>query len=394
MTPMDRAKFLWNTEVEVERRKEVRELLEIYQHDWKDQLRQRVQALFSPQIAEQLFLKTDVSMNLLRWVADELAQIYAVSPKRKFVAKKEDLNPPNQQELDDALGWYEGGGKLDLALDRAAKLTFALREVLIRPHVTDRRLSLEILTPENVLVLPHPLDYTEIEAILVRLDEYRFGFWEKDRFVELNSSLSPTIEETNKYKTIPYIVCHAAFPTTKFWQHSEANALKEATLSACVGLTDHAHLRHHQSFKQIVVNTDDLESTAKTQLLDPSGIIHLRGNSSATLLDLQADLDKHLNSVLEQAGAILALYGIRPEQLRGTLDASSGFALSIKMLGTIKAWKAQRKLWTVWEKNLWEKTRQIASKNGVSLPICDLEIEFQSLIGEDLNDSSDKRIFD
>lgn len=387
MTPLERAKFLWNTEVEVERRKEVRELLEMYQHDWKEQLKHRVQALFSPQIAEQLFLKTDISMNLLRWVSDELAQIYAVSPKRKFVARKEDPNPPTQQELDAALDWYEDGGKLDLALDRAAKMTFALREVLIRPHVADKRLSLEILTPENVLVLPHPLDYTEIEAILVRLDEFRFGFWEKNSFVELNAALSPVVEEANKYKTIPYVVCHAAFPSMRFWHQFESNALKEATLTACVGLTDHAHLRHLQSFKQIVVTADKLDDTASTQLLDPSGIIHLKGNATATVLDLQAELDKHLNSVIEQAGAILALYGIRPEQLRGTLDASSGFALSIKMLGTIKAWKAQRKVWEVWEKKLWEKTRVVASKNGVDLPICDLEIEFQSLIGEDLNNS-------
>jgi hypothetical protein len=380
------ARLLWHSVEEMRRREQVKELREIYTHDWRDQLRLRIQALFSPQIAEQLFLKADTSLNLLRWVADELAQIYAVKPKRRLVAKKEDPHPPSQEQCDDALRWYEGDGRLDLALDRAAKMCFALREIVIRPHVSDNCLSLEILSPENLMVIPNPHDYTKLRSILVRLDEYRFGFWEDDRFVELNASLSNPQSEANKYRTIPYLVCHASFPVASFWHEFEALALKEATISACVGLTDHAHLRHLQSFKQIYVITDKLEDTAKTMLLDPSGIIHLRGNSSCGLLDLQADLDKHLDSVLEQAGAILSLYGIRPEQLRGTLDASSGFALSIKLLGTIKAWKAQRRVWEVWEKALWEKTQRIAGACGVSLPVCDLEIEFQSILGEDFND--------
>lgn len=358
---------LWNSESEKKRKRETQQVFQIYLQDWKYLVREHLRRLFSEELVIQLTPKINTSLNLLKWVVDELSQIYTKEPDRSL--EKPDKEP--------ALKLYEAKGELNLALDRATRVCFALRELVIRPHRTTRGVSLELITPDRVSVLSSEEDLTKIKAIAIQLNETQIAVWTDTHFYSCGNAFEVEKEQPNPYGVIPYMVAHASFPAMKFWHHEESFGLRDLTLSTAIALTDHAHLRHLQSFKQIWIKADETDEGIQEVVLDPSRILRLQGNASVGTIDLTTDLQKHLDSILGEAAAGVALWGLRHEQLKGTLDVSSGVALSLKMINQIKIWDKQRRIWQVWEDQLWKLSNRIFLRDQNP---GDLFVEFDELL--------------
>jgi hypothetical protein len=113
----------WNNSADQNRRAVVKELVDIYSHSWQYLLEERINARFLEQNAEKLRLVADTSINLLRWVTDEIAAIYSAPLSRTVNGSSEGLEP------------YTSGGLLDEFLDQACKWTYFCREAAIRPLV-------------------------------------------------------------------------------------------------------------------------------------------------------------------------------------------------------------------------------------------------------------------
>lgn len=373
--------LLW--QADVLRRREVWELLQIYRQEWRDLLLDRMREIFSPEVFQILHPKTDISLNLLRWAVDELAGIYAEPVSRTL-------------EGEDAPALYTKN--LDVALDAASRMAFLCRTVFVRPLWFDGEMFLDVVTPDRVSVLPSRNKPGAIDCLMLHIpfdamDVYlppsspsvrlrRYAVWTKDSHFILDESFAPLPLKDNPanknfYGRIPYLAIHLGYPTTSFWTHQEMRGLRDATYRAAIHMTDHNHLRQMQSFKQLVLTgTPESKDWAKL-ILDPGKAIHLKGQGTADVLDLQADLGQHLDTLLTGAAAVLNLYGIRPDAVKGTIDASSGYALSLKMQGQQKVWSSLRRIWEAAERELYDLARVTASvDSGLTLPSGPLRVAF------------------
>lgn len=365
----------WSCAEETKRRERAQELYDIFRKDWRHLLKKRLCELYTPQTWEKLRLQIDTSINILRWAADEIAAIYSQSPTRTLEGLEE--------QSDKILQPYVYDGQLDLALDQACRLTWALREAAIRPLVVmepEPHVVLDVIPPSKLTVFPNPLDPVDIIAIIIQMSDQRWHYWDREVYLEMDPSFNVVDMRENPYKLIPYIVAHAAYPVRGFWHEDEAQELLEATYNVGIAQTEWNHLRRLQSFKQVWVSADNQDDHLPALLMDPAAAIALRGAAQIGTLDLQADLSTQLDTILKKAEAALVPYGLRPEQIRGTLDAASGYALSIKLLGQERAWGRQRRVWTVWESKLWEVARSVLEvQAGICLPKNKLLIDWAEI---------------
>lgn len=371
---------------EVSRIAQTIELLDIYHHRWKPYLRDRLKAIFSPQGWEKIRLHQDTSLNLLRWAVDELACIYSEPAKRSIEGKDAQ-----------AIELYEQGGRLDATLDQAARLLFLCRNLFIRPFVRGKKIVLDLVTPDRVHVIPSRFDPEAIDAIAVKLPVMpwerltasapMWAFWTTEEFCYLTAGFTLYGEiKPNPYGVIPYLPCHASYPSSAFWQYYDSFGLREATYSAAMAMTDHAQLRHIQSFKQLVIAGTPEGKDWASMITDPTNAIHIKGDGRAEVLDMQADLPEHIDAILTSAAARLNMYGLRPDAVRGTLDASSGYALKIKERGKARVWGTQQRAWQLIEAQLYDLTCRVAEVDGMgafSLPRGLLEVEHADLLQVD-----------
>lgn len=335
------------------------------QGDWRDWLRERILAQFLPENAAKLLVRANTDLNLLAWITNEIAQIYATPPKRTWA------------------GGVKVGGvgiEVDMALDAACKYAYALGEVALRPRFVSGRVLVDAIPPDRFDYCTSPDDPLKIEWICIENTRPTIGetqtwrIWTDRHVATLRSGwvLDKDSIRLNPYGVVPYVVAHRHYPHWGLWQASASDGLVEATLYAGVALTDHAHLRHHQSYKQIVIRSDQDAQQQAMLASDPASAITVRGTGGAEVLDMQADLLGHLNSLLSRIELTLQQYGIRPEVIRGTLDAASGYALSIKLGAQQRQWEQQRLLWELWEKRLWEiGARTVPADHGPGLPALD-----------------------
>lgn len=317
------------------------------QGEWREWLIERIISQFLPENAGKLMVRANTDLNLLAWITAELAQVYATPPERTWVGGVEV----------DAVGV-----EVDMALDMAARYAYALGEVALRPRWVGGRVLIDAIPPDRFDYCACPDDPLQLEWILIentrpgpfRQEEWRL--WTPRHVATLDGGLviRDGAVQPNPYGVVPYVVAHRHYPHFGRWQATHADGLVEATLYAGVALTDHAHLRHHQSYKQLVIRSDQGAEQQAKLASDPASAITVRGSGGAEVLDMQADLKGHLDSLVSRIEMTLQQYGIRPEVVRGTLDASSGYALSIKLGAQQRVWEQHRQLWELWERQLWQ----------------------------------------
>lgn len=359
---IERATFqeLWDNDHQ--RRDAVKDLLSIYDHDWSLMLQDKIRENFAPQNQKRMFSKLDTSLNLLRWSSDTLAPIYCEGVKRSIEG----------DETAD-LSVYEADGLLNLTLDRASRLLFAVRELVLRPIVNEvtGQIMVDIITPDQCSVIRHPDNPLRLTGLVYQTQGGDFIVWTEDDHKVFDAGWvekrKPDGEPyVNDYGIIPFVLAHAVFPDRGTWHEKDANGLKAATLNLGMAKTDYNHKRHLQSHKQMVfTGVGNQSGVGKKAASDPSYAILLKDQgASASVLDLQGNLGEHLNSIINDAAQTLSLYGINPGAVKGSLDASSGYALSIKLTDTERVWKQQRTLWEAWERQLYEVSRRVVEVDG------------------------------
>lgn len=327
----------------------------MYENDWYKILEQEVLRQFTREVAERLMIQADTSINIFRWAVDQLCAIYSRPVQRQIEGEDLEMMP-----------------RLDQVFSLSSRLTYGLGETLIRPVWTeDRGWHSWLMPPERWTVIPDPSDKSKVILLYIEFPSKegsgvsRRELWTAENYWPLDSNWNPIIEEstegnTNPYGVIPWIVTHAEYPTTCFWSDSFSRSLAEAALQFGVAVSDWNNLRHTQSFKQLALKTSDSKQTKKhTRTMgDPASIIVLSGqNDSASVLDYQVDLKSHLDAIFYKAQSTLAMKGITPSLIRSSLDASSGYALKLKMHGQELVWEQQRLLWDLWEEEFWDVAR-------------------------------------
>ena len=357
----------------------------MYQHDWTDQLKVEILRLFLAQNAEKLNVRADTTLNMMRSVIDELAAIYSRPVSRRIGETELVLS-----------------AEVDMAFDLATKWTFCMGETLIRPLWLGDRIGVDVVPRDRFHAIPDPRDRMKLRVALI---EHRnrdgrtskIELWTDDVAVMVDASFkvlprldaegNPLLDAegkpdvSNPYGRIPWLVAHNRYPSSGFWDDTESDALVAASLAIGVGMTDHAHLRHLQSYKQLAIRTDGKKGSSIAKLAsDPASVLLLRGAAAnAQVLDMQADLRGHLDTLLTAADQVFHSYGIRPDVVKGTKMALSGYALELKLHKQQMVWERLRNLWRLWEREFWAAARDVLyvdSGGAMVVPEGELHIEY------------------
>lgn len=367
---------LWKSREEVQRRQFLLELEDIYHNRWKGRLRHKIAQSFSKGIASKLEPMIDTSLNLGRWTSDELGKIYSKPPIRYLTR--------NGEKVDDSLADYEGP-LTNVAFNTAAKKCQLYREMGLRPRAENGRLRWELIPPSRILAIPSPIDPLKLDVVVVQKDgpdkKPNYVIYTTEFTARLDEHWKPFLLEENTYGVIPYYVVHADYPTT-MWNSWESQSLRDATYSTGIALTDFRHTHRLQSYKQIVIKGTSEEKLGVVAT-DPSRVLFLPNTGQdATTLDLQTDTGRSLGAALDAAGAAINLKGMNPAAMKGSLDASSGYALKLKMHSQEEVWREYRVLWSLWEEHLYEIARAVAlvdSSGKLQLPEGQMVVEFADI---------------
>lgn len=377
----DELRNAWNAEGEQARRDFVSDLLCTYNHEWKHLLTEQINDRYLEQNAEKQRLVADTSVNLLRWVTDEIAAIYSEPCTRLINGSA------------DGLDLYEAGGLIDFFMDEACKLTHLCREVALRPLWDEdkQQLCFDIVTPDKFTVVPHPVNPVRYLAVIVKLptSAYNgdtFAVWTDGSHFICDSTFTPYESESNPehlnpYGVIPYVITHARFPASgAFFNEQASKGLYDATLQAGVQKTDHNHLRHIQSFKQLAI-TGAADESLSRMALDPSLCAIIKNpQASVQVMDLQANLREHLETLYLGTRPTLTMAGIWQDVVKGSSDSSSGYALSLKMHKQTTIWQQLRGLWTLYERWLYAVAGRVLEVDaGRTLPTGELLIDYPEI---------------
>ena len=363
---------LVKSQEQTERREYVADLLDIYAGDWKHALDDELQKLFLPQTYEKLCLRADTSINVLKQAADQIACVYSRMTTRTVDGDSE----PFDNFVD-----------LDMAFDASDKKSFVAQEVFVRPLYDPERkkLTVDILTPESAWALPAQLDplglsflmYQRGNEYVVWTDEF-YATYDRD-FNLVPDEGNP--ENLNPFGVIPWICIHNNYPSDgRVFHEGESEQLRQATLATGVQKTDFNHIQHLQSFKQLVgIGLDDEEKMQK--MADPSAMMTIDNpGGSVQVLDMQANLKQHLETVLEASAVTLNQLGIRPEMTKGTLSAQSGYALTIQLHNLESQWEKRRNLWRMYEQRFYDVARAVWEFfTDEELPEGVVQVEYQPL---------------
>lgn len=362
-----------------DRRKFAELLFYMFEGRWRDQAQLELESRFSKETYEHLRMVTDTSLNPARFITDKVAAIYTRPTSRTV----------NGEEIPE----YDSMGKTDLTFDQACKLNYMMREAFVRPMVTEHGLMFDLIPAHCVEVVQSYDNPLKIEAIMYEVDG-DFVVWTDeehhvyhDRGMHNEMQIEGNESNENPYGVIPIVPVHHQWPCAGgFWHTYSAMPLHRASIETAVSLTNFRHLQKMSSHKQPYLVGKPGKSFNSNMILDPAYPFVLDNGGSAGILDMQADLNEKLGVILDSIGAVANQEGVRPEVVRsGTgIDASSGYALKLKLTDLSRRWEEQRRLWDVWENMIYQVARRVVEVDGPQygfpqLPEGQLKVEWADI---------------
>jgi len=341
----------------------------------------------------------NTSQNPYKKIVSRLSKCYKKAPVRIF---KRDGEILKADQIEDIIARYNEAG-FDKKMKSANLFLNAVNTVFVGPVYRDGKLCLDILTPDQVQVVPNAVDPTKIDALFIPKAR-----WENDHYqrywvvwtaeshymiVEIGRHDSPihgvidlvsdpmpvgdNKDMVNPWGVIPYVDIHRTELESEFWDQTSGGDLYE--FGVCVAyrntLLDFAAT--WQSFKQLAVESDE-KPTANPTLSPGTALWGSRG-AKWSAIDLQVnfeqirgDLEKYAASVARNYGVTLEGYNVPSQQ--------SGAALKVVNQELTDIWTDQLEIFRDAESRLWELIKIISEKEGLgNWAGIDLDIRYTSM---------------
>jgi hypothetical protein len=295
----------------------------------------------------------DKSINMLSWATGELCNIYDQAPIRTL----------GDQEIPT----YDTK-QLNLTLANAARQTFALGNLFIRPITTPKGLTYDLIPPHLATILPSKSgDPTQFDAIMYKTGPKRFVVWTADdHLVFSDSGLKNLIAHednptnTNPYGIIPIVAVRAKWPSGGWWETDHASRIEKAALETIISMTQLRRLAQVASAKRTVLKGKPGKDFARTHVIDPAYPLIVAKDGDVDVIDPTADIATFLDSTLKSASAALYQEGISAKAVRGEgHGAESGYKVKLEMSSTEARRDGQRSLWELWEQELINVSRVV-----------------------------------
>jgi len=301
---------------------------------------------------KKLARNADTSINLLRWASSKVGNIYDVPTTRL-------VNDEEVPQYDTAI--------LQQTLSQLVPLSYALRNMFIRPMVVEGEILYDVIRPDQATVLPDPLNPRKLLAIAYKVGT-RYVVWTKENHWVFGSQdfnnpiLNPeNPNNVNPYGIVPVVSVPNDFPIGSFWDTFGSNELYTSSIETAIALTDLRRLQQVASHKQPYLKGDPDKDFDRFAILDPANPIILRGKeATAGVLDLKADLQQGMSTILKIAGAVLSFMGFNPKIVTGeSASPQSGFAILLQNADLEAVRDKLRTTWTLHEQSLYSVTRQV-----------------------------------
>lgn len=361
-------------------------LLCIYDGDWTDLIKAKLQTRFSPETYKHLRVEVDPTINMVQRVVHLVAAIYTEEAERLVG----DIEPEQ----------YTREGLIDDLLDEADRMVFLCRNVLLHPYSVEGGLDLDVITPDRFTVLRTKGRRSEIDAAMFFVpDEKKYVVWTPEEHCVLDSGFNVDYDfgvQPNDYGRIPLIPIFEQEPVRHWWQVKMAETLYQLALNTASAIADLMHGIKLASYKKLVIKLGKggkLE-TSPDQNMDVVYPLIIEGDGDVAVADITVDHEKLLDTIFKKAGAPLAQWGLRTDMIRqGGLDATSGYHLRLQMAGLLKQHRRRAKRWRTRESRIYQlgatiidvdRRRSEYSDYGLMpLPTGDLQVNHGDLGPED-----------
>lgn len=311
----------------------------------------------------------------------------AFDPELEALLATLDLEGASTEEEGDG---YERIAKvidLDVTLQKVEKLTRAHPCVWLRPRVVydvdatgaevpeSGRVSFIIYTPAHADVLVDPNDPTRALAWFYFSEELAAGklqrvvnVFTETAFFRLDAEWKPIgSPEVNELGRLPVAKFEIDVPTNGYYVEGIGDDLHAATIELCVLKTLQNARAKDSSFKQLAIQGDPDKLPADQVMGGPSPIVLGDGNS-ATVLDLQPNLEAWTMLAKERAREVESSYGIVVD-VEAAGAPESGYAKKLRMAAVLRENRRVRPHFQRGERDLFELLgRLLAVRPVPSLP--------------------------
>lgn len=370
---------------EEERKRKANERLAIYHDDWEDILESTLSSQFHKDNYAKIKLLKNTTQNILRKVVDDVSVVYKIAPVREY---------GENEKIGEIYQYLE----IDEFMKRVNQYGFLLNDVLIRVgwDQENQKVTLDLHTPANTSIIQrdnYPEQaaavYYEVEYIDTEFNPTKFNvFWsdfEHFLFDEKGIIYSPTEdnqEKINPYGQLPFVIVHMKPFPGMFWNTSLKNDIVSGTVITGFKRTLKDYLFKHSSFKQPVINADNIDKIPNELLHDVASAWKIQGqNANVSLLDFTANFSELSKTIQEDINAFLSTYGLSVDMFAVSPSEASGRALQIKNRGLQEIREAQIPIFRRVEKQLFDMIRIVYNWHSSSsqIPELDFSIDFAEL---------------
>jgi len=185
----------------------------------------------------------------------------------------------------------------------------------------------------------------------------------------------------NPYGVLPFVFMHRVEPEDCFWDETSGDDLFRVTVRAGTRQTLQDYYFTWNSFKQLVIITEEEVPAGIT--VSPDKAIHIKGNaesgdSSAEILDFQIRLKELTQDTKEMISTVLDQYGV---EMKGfsiqSVNEASGKSLRIRAAFLQQLWKDQSPIFRKAEQNLFELIKKVLQvETGENFDKLEMDVEF------------------
>jgi hypothetical protein len=388
---------IYHSASEDERKKDVERRISHYRDDYYTYISDLLYKQFAKDPANWMKPLIDDSLNVYKFVINQLYDLYRTEPIRKVGNGTE--NDPVWQAIVDNLQY-------DCIMDLSQKLAGAATGVVIYVVPWEKKIRLDVITPDKITVIQNPDNPSEAVAVIfeVNLEDTSWSpmvqatpvsnstgaigeklqyyiYWDVfGRHMLFDNHLrtvaipdnpdniNPFKDPTRPGRTIlPMVICTPTYVDQAIWDKTTGKNLVSAQEQIGIYATLLNYYTKMQSFKQPYITGNVDVQMSDDVILDPSTVLKALGDGAQIgVLDMQGDLiafSKNLDNKIERA---LNQEGLSLEDFKQTGDAPSGYARRIKRLPLEEFRARQEKIWRVYEKELFEVIRIVNNASNTA----------------------------
>ena len=371
---------------------EAQEKIDLYQDDFEEIIRSRMEQLFEKANYERLYYHVNHSQNVIKRIVNEISTVYKSEAKRMLSKKCE-----RYDELKAKVNY-------DVILKKVNRYTNLLNESMLKIGIRNGEICYDLITPNITMVIQNEQDPTEADAIMYsltrvntlfgRADEIRWFYWdiEGSHYI-LNEDMkiieavyeedSPYFDKKADKFILPFVVFHRQHPDYSFWDQDTGRDLYNAALAISINMTMFDYYYKTCSFRQRYA-IGDTSKIPQNQLSDPLTFFALPADEGATIgtLEMQVDIEQLVKAITFQINGIINNYGISADMYSLEIPEMSGRALKIRNRTLMELRQEQLPLYLKYEKETYEKTRIINNAWPRFLPKMNEQAEFSIDFGE------------